>query len=97
MDDWGVDGCRQHRDVIIKWMKEAAFSRWFNEQVRIGWALAHEQWFNPLDPFGSIVDEAIRRAAEASGGAAAYRPPGSPPATPQETATSARDNGHPRT
>lgn len=63
MNDWGVDGCRQHRDVIIKWMKEATFSRWFNEQARIGWALIQEPWFNPLDPFGSIVDEAIRRAA----------------------------------
>lgn len=62
MDDWGVDGCRENREVIIKWMKEAAFSRWFKEQVRIGWSLAHQPWFNPLDPFGSIVDEAIRRA-----------------------------------
>ena len=68
MDAWGPEGCVQNREVIIKWMKEAAFSRWFAEQARIGWALAKEPWFNSLDPFGSIVDEAIRRAqAQARG------------------------------
>lgn len=63
MDDWGVDGCLENREIIIKWMKEAAFSRWFHQQVAIGWSLAGKPWFRPLDPFGSIVDEAIRRAA----------------------------------
>lgn len=62
MDSWGVAVCREHREVIVKWMKEAAFSRWFNEQVRIGWSIAQQPWFNPLDPVGCIVDEAIRRA-----------------------------------
>lgn len=40
--------------------KAKSAQRW-----RTGWAAATKMiWINPLDPFGSLVDEAIRRAEE---------------------------------
>lgn len=36
-------------------MKEAAFKTWFTQQVTLGWSLSKEPWFQPLDPFGTIV------------------------------------------
>jgi len=97
MDDWGVDGCLENREIIVKWMKEAAFSRWFHQQVAIGWSLAGEPWFRPLDPFGSIVDEAIRRAAAPLPVAepSAARPPAASPSARQlDEAAPPHDKSH---
>ncbi len=68
MDAWGVSGCRANRDTIIGWMREGQ-GRWgwkdklsaAAKAVQIGLAFK----LNPLDPFPSLVDEAIRRAEEA--------------------------------
>lgn len=65
MDHWQPRGCRQRRSTIVGWLSEGA--------ARAGWqatawgaaaAALHfaDFWPNPLDPFGSIVDEAIARA-----------------------------------
>jgi hypothetical protein len=67
MDVWGVAGCREHRDEIVGWMRDG--------QTRWGWkdkvaaaakavtsGLAFK--LNPLDPYPSLIDEAIRLAEE---------------------------------
>lgn len=56
MDEWGVAGCTERRSEIASWLAELG-------------ALAKEHtpapaWLDPQDVCGSIVDEAIRRAAE---------------------------------
>lgn len=65
MNAWGVDGCRQNREKIVKHLKQEAKKRdWpciiaaAAKAVTSGLALR----INPLDPFGSLIDEAIRRA-----------------------------------
>jgi len=68
MDAWGIAGCRANREQIIEWMREGQ-SRWgwkdklsaAAKAVQIGLAFK----LNPLDPFPSLVDEAIRRAETA--------------------------------
>jgi hypothetical protein len=64
MNAWGIDGCRDHREDIVEWLKEAYTHATWLETIRAGW---RGLWVvNPLEPFGSLVDEAIRRA-EAKG------------------------------
>lgn len=62
MNQWGTIGCRENRDEIIGWLKD--------QQQKASWSLTVTAackalgctWFSILDPIGSIVDEAIRRA-----------------------------------
>ncbi len=67
MDQWGVEICRQRKEMIVGWMRDG--------QARWGWkdklsaaakAVANGLVFklNPLDPFPSLIEEAIRRAEE---------------------------------
>lgn len=69
MNAWGGVGCRQHRAEIIERLR--------TQQKRYGWAATFAAAghaiksglafrLNPLDPFGSLADEAIRLAEEAS-------------------------------
>jgi hypothetical protein len=62
MNKWGPEGCREHRAEIIERLKEQADKRsWFVK----GWAgtwFIRQPWFRLNDQYGSIVDEAIRRA-----------------------------------
>ena len=74
MNAWGPDGCREHREEIIGWLKESAGKLSIAQQAKAFVMLAAETRWNPLDPFGSIVDEAIRRA-EARHGADRMRRP----------------------
>jgi hypothetical protein len=70
MDAWGVAGCLTNRDQIIQWMRDGQ-SRWgwrdklaaAAKAVQIGLAFK----LNPLDPFPSLIDEAIRRADKEQG------------------------------
>jgi hypothetical protein len=62
MNAWGPARCRECRQQIIAWLRAAAFKTWVLKQLQIGWSLARESWFDPHDPVGCIVDEAIRRA-----------------------------------
>lgn len=48
------------RDLIIFWLEEAYEPATWLEAILTGWRGA---WMlNPLDPFGSLLEEAIRRA-----------------------------------
>lgn len=65
MDGWGIDGCRERREEIKDWLREAYKGTSWRElfaaisaAAKSGLALR----INPLDPFGSLLDEAIRRA-----------------------------------
>lgn len=65
MDQWGVGGCREHRETIIKWMREAYDELSIGEKLKAaasavtsGVALK----LNPVNPIPSLVDEAMRRA-----------------------------------
>lgn len=62
MNRWGPEGCREHRVEIVAWLneKQAALS-WTEKLTAAVNAVAAELWLNPLDPAGSLVDEAIRR------------------------------------
>lgn len=69
MNALGVDGCRRMRDHLLVQLRDnAAHVPWTSyatatvAAVRTGiaWRL------NPLDPVGSLLDEAIRRAESAA-------------------------------
>lgn len=63
MDRWGVAGCREHRDEIVAWLTEQQGKQGWKAQVLAGVRAAQAGlWLNPLDPAGSLLDEAIRRA-----------------------------------
>ncbi len=69
MDAWGPDGCRRHRTEIVLWLRDEAAQRsWWDKAkagaLAIGSGLAFH--LDPMDPLGSIVDEAIRRATPAA-------------------------------
>lgn len=59
MDAWGPAGCVANRDLIIAWLEEAYETATWLEAIRAGWRGAWK--LNPLDPFGSLLDEATRR------------------------------------
>lgn len=59
----GIDGCKERRAEIVAWLQEASGARGWWEKIAAGWRLLGEQWFSVADPYGSIVDEAIRRAS----------------------------------
>jgi hypothetical protein len=66
MNAWGVEGCREHRETIIGWLKESADKLGWKEKLLALTAVATgAACFVPsiMDPIGSIVDESIRRAA----------------------------------
>jgi glycosyltransferase involved in cell wall biosynthesis len=74
MDFWGASGCREHRETIIGWMR-AGQEKWgWTEKLRaaanaVTSGLAFQ--LDVLDPFPSLIDEAIRRAEAQEAAAAA--------------------------
>lgn len=90
MDVWGVVGCQQRRAQITAWLKEAYHTLTWEELWIAGRRLITEPWFRIADPFGSIVDEAIRRSeSPQSARATGTAPDGSvAPATSQGTPVS---------
>lgn len=62
MNEWGVE-CASHRQEIIDHLKLAYSRTNWTVVLAAGVLLLAESWFDPLDPFGSIVDEAMRRSA----------------------------------
>lgn len=67
MNLWGVDGCRQRRELIVGWLKTG--KEWFGpeEQAVAAYnAVASGLAFKlkPWDLFGSIVDLAIQQAEQ---------------------------------
>ena len=62
MNRRGVQGCRDTRAEIVGWITDAYRATSWSDILHAGSTLMGEPWFSTLDPFGSIVDEAIRRA-----------------------------------
>jgi hypothetical protein len=67
MNAWAVSGCREHRGEIIGWLQEAAAATSWTDRLSAAVAAISAPWFRPLDPYGSLVDEAIRLAANSPG------------------------------
>jgi len=69
MNAWGVAGCRLARAEIVEHMRTHARAYGWGTVARAaGLAIVTGvAWkINPLDPYGSLLDEAIRRAEAAS-------------------------------
>lgn len=65
MDSWGVEKCREQRAEIVEHLRKAYKGTSYAELTKaiaksVTSGLAFK--LNPLDPLGSLVDEAIRRA-----------------------------------
>jgi hypothetical protein len=63
MNEWGIEGCRRHRDEIVGWLREACERLGWKERIAaaakaVTSGLAFR--LSPTDPIGSLVDEAIR-------------------------------------
>jgi hypothetical protein len=77
MDAWGVEGCKARRAEIVAWLAEQQKARGWGATLAAGLkAITSGLAFSldPLDPLGSLVDEAIRRAEGKE------KPPPLPPA-----------------
>jgi hypothetical protein len=62
MNAWGIDGCKEHRQEIIDRLREAASEASWSQTFTAASGLLSKSWFLIFDPYGSIVDESIRRA-----------------------------------
>jgi hypothetical protein len=62
MNRWGPDGCRARRDQIVSEIRGRADKVNWWDKSKAAMHLIREPWFNLMDPIGSMVDEAIRRA-----------------------------------
>ena len=72
MDDLGVQGCREHRAELVEYLRQQVPALATHElalaAIRAVWSgLAIH--LSLTDPVGSLLDEAIRRAANAASGA----------------------------
>lgn len=64
MNRWGVEGCHvpENRAAIIAKLKQGAKeASWADRWAALA-GMATASWFNPLSPFESLLDEAIRRS-----------------------------------
>lgn len=66
MNGWGPAGCRERRAEIVAWLKQEADQRRWTARLGAAFHAARRlmTFLNPLDPLGSLVDEAIRLAEE---------------------------------
>lgn len=64
MDAKGPQWCREHREEIIRWLKEEAAKRTWSNVLKAAVMSMKPGVFQPniTDPFGSLIDEAIRRS-----------------------------------
>ena len=76
MNAWGVQGCIANRETVISWWREAYHESTILERAKAGWHALSKSWFSLSDPFGSIFDEAMRRAASDQSNATDQRPIG---------------------
>jgi len=70
MNRWGLEGCRRHRQAIIAHLQRKAAKLGLLELAKVSVSLPGSSWagaISILDPWGSLVDEAIRRADEKAG------------------------------
>lgn len=62
MDQWGVDGCKEHFDEIVAWLKEGIKEYDWGDVVAASLLfLPRGIKVNPFDPFTSLVRLAITR------------------------------------
>lgn len=61
MDRHGPAWCRANRGTIAGWLRDEAKARSWAERIAAGVRAVAAGVANPLDPYGSIVDEAVRR------------------------------------
>lgn len=67
MDQWGPNGCRENRAVILELLgKNAKKVSWRKKIKHAVKAAKHGIWLNPLDPLGSLLDRAITLAEESN-------------------------------
>lgn len=69
MNDWGIEGCREHRVEIVKHLNKAYKKMTTREKFMAAagaWEAGLGMKINPLDITGSLVDIAIERSAIAS-------------------------------
>lgn len=59
MDAWGIAGCEYHRKEIVGWLENGYSHTTWLATIRAGWRGMFI--INPLDPFNSLLNEAIRR------------------------------------
>jgi hypothetical protein len=67
MNLWGADGCREKRQFIARKLKQNAKKLKLAKLVATAFSSATASWVGAIkltDPWGSLVDEAIRRAEE---------------------------------
>lgn len=76
MNAWGVAGCIANRETVLSWWREAYHESTILERAKAGWHALSKSWFSLSDPFGSIFDEAMRRAASDQSNATDQRPIG---------------------
>lgn len=62
MDAWGAGECRVRRSEIVDWLKESQREAGWLATWQAAKVAVRESWFRVVDPLGSIVDEAIKRA-----------------------------------
>lgn len=65
MDLWGIEVCKEKRDTIVGWMHNGAKAWGWADKIKaaakaVKSGLAFK--LDPTDPYGSLIDEAIRRA-----------------------------------
>jgi hypothetical protein len=65
MDKWGVEGCRTHRNDILKWLRGKQKEVTWVEKITIAKnVILNGLFFNPMDPAPGLLDEAIKRFKE---------------------------------
>ncbi len=63
MNIWGASVCKEHRDKLAAELKNRSKEYSFTEKCRAALnSFGLDFVVNPLDPFGSMVDAAIRKA-----------------------------------
>jgi hypothetical protein len=66
MNAWGVEGCQlpENRQRIIAKLKQGAKEASWSDRFSALVGMATAGWLNPLRPFESMLDEAIRRSEQ---------------------------------
>lgn len=69
MNDWGVEGCRENFDKIVKWLRKdqkkwGSLDKWKAAAKLLLKNPALALTLNPKDPFPGLVRAAIKRAEE---------------------------------
>lgn len=64
MNSLGVQWCKDNRAGIVDWLRKAANKAGWLKRGMAAAMLIRQPWFKVSDPYGSIVDESIRRSED---------------------------------